>query len=84
LKYFSENEIKGIVDNMVKRDDVYMYPTNFSAMTKKDLENLFRRGKQIASIYLMAYLGEILDQEKMKELLEYLKKNKAFPRVNLK
>lgn len=46
--------------DLVRREIVKDYPTNFSAMAQKDLDNLALRGEQLTQIIVGRYLSAIL------------------------
>jgi NTE family protein len=45
--------------DLVARDDVYRYPTDFSPMSTKDLELLTRRGEQLTHIIVDRYMPHL-------------------------
>lgn len=47
------------LSDLVPREAVYEYPTNFAAMDEKDIERLALRGKQLTGMLLKVYTPEL-------------------------
>ena len=46
-------------DDLVPRESVYQYPTDFAAMSRKNLYTLARRGEQLAHAIIDRYLADL-------------------------
>jgi NTE family protein len=46
-------------DDLVPRESVYQYPTDFAAMSRKNLEALGRRGEQLTHAIIDRYLADV-------------------------
>jgi len=54
-----DNALPFPVPKLVRREDVYGYPTNFAAMAEKDIERLALRGEQLTRLLLNHYIPEL-------------------------
>lgn len=55
-----DKRIKEIFNDLVPRDYVKNYPTNFSKMKQEDIDNLTKRGEQEMELWIRIYCRELL------------------------
>lgn len=56
----NDNQLRAIVPpDLVRRDDVIGYPTNFAKMSDDDIEQISRRGEQLTRMMIEAHAPEI-------------------------
>ena len=56
----NDNQLRGIVPlDLVRREDVIDYPTNFSKMPNDDIKRISRRGEQLTRMMIEAHTPEI-------------------------
>jgi NTE family protein len=50
-------------DDLITREDVFAYPTDFSAMTDEWIDKLSRRGQQLTRALIAEHWSELLEQQ---------------------
>lgn len=51
----SDSRVPGRPADLVTRDEVFDYPTDFNPMSKASIEKLSKRGEQLTRVFLEAY-----------------------------
>jgi NTE family protein len=57
-----DKRVENIFKNLIKRDDVKDYPTDFSKMKQKDIDKLTKRGEQMMELWIRIYCRELLEE----------------------
>ena len=62
LPYLGQNDkrLKFPPDDLIRREETYDYPTNFSAMSPEWIEKLSRRGEQLTEALIAEHFPEIM------------------------
>jgi NTE family protein len=55
-----DRQLPNPMENLVRREEVHAYPTDFSAMPNEWIDRLSLRGEQLTLCLARAYLSELL------------------------